>query len=202
MKHIHPGLMTILAVVAACESTPTAPVPEGTSSSSAVASLQAPAGAVTGSAHFLAFSSDQCLIFNPSCPSPKGIGTRDMSFQARLFSDGSATGQWQSTAGSAILHGSIDCVTIAPDGTSARLSGLVTDAKFTLFQAGSAFAMEVFDNSPGGSGTPDASTAIRAFRNLPPEDGRAFCETGTVPEGADLAVVPSEEGNVTIRAND
>jgi hypothetical protein len=59
----------------------------------------------------------------------------------------------------------------------------------------------VFDNSPGGSGTPDASTAIRAFRNLPPQDGRDFCETGAVPEGAELAIVPSEQGNVTIRVD-
>lgn len=201
MKHDQLATLAILALLVGCESGVTGPDTAEVQSATAAANANAVAGSVTGSAHFLAFSLDQCIIGNPGCPAPPGIATRDMAFQARVASDGSATGLWQSVAGSAVLHGSIDCVTIAPDGESARLSGLVTSAQFTLFEPGTAFAMEVFDNSAGGSGTPDASTAIRAFRNLPPEVGRAFCETGAVPEGAELAVVPSAEGNVTIRVD-
>lgn len=122
-----------------------------------------------------------------------------MAFHGLRLPDGSVSGEWQSVAGSAILHGPIDCVTISADGRSARLSGLVMDAKFTLFLPGTAFAMAVFDNSAGGSAEPDASTAIVAFRNLAPEVGRAFCEVGAVPDGTNLEPIPSAQGNVTIR---
>lgn len=198
MKSVRLSVVAMLAFAAACDSNPAQPV-ESNPTAAVLSGVMPIVGSVTGSAHFLAFSLDQCLIGNPGCPAPKGIATRNMSFQAMKAADGSVSGSWQSTAGSAILHGTIDCLTIAADGKSARMSGLVTMAKGTLFQPGTAFAMEVFDNGAGGSGVPDESTAIRPFRNLAPEVGRAFCETGDVPDNGELPVIPSDQGNVTIR---
>lgn len=205
MNRISLGAIVMFGLVAGCDSSATAPSAASASLESApvhvgaMASTKDVAASVTGSAHFPAFPPDQCLIFNPGCPSPQGIGTRNMALHVLSFDDGSVRGAWQSTAGSTILHGTIDCLTIAPDGRSARLSGLVTNAKFTLFQTGTAFAMEVFDNGPGGSSAPDQSTAIAVFRNLAPEVGRDFCETGAVPGDGQLPPIPSEQGNVTIR---
>jgi hypothetical protein len=127
---------------------------------------------------------------------------RNFAFTAVQAADGSVTGQWQLVAGSAILHGPIDCLAIASDGKSARISGLVESAQFTLFEEGTAFAMELFDNGAGASGEPDVSTQLRAFRNAAPEVGRAFCESGTIPAGADLDPLPTEDGNFTIRLLD
>jgi len=201
------GAILSFAVVASCDTGATGPSAAASFESAPVdagmlVSTEDVAASVTGSAHFPAFPPDQCLIFNPGCPSPQGIGTRNMALHVLAFDDGAVRGAWQSTAGSAILHGTVDCMTIAPDGQSARLSGLVTNAKFTLFQAGTAFAMEVFDNGAGMSSTPDESTAIAVFRNLAPAVGRAFCETGAVPAGGALPPIPSEQGNVTIRVED
>ena len=187
------GLVLALAV-AGCQSDLVTPGPTVTSADEQVTpdfAAHAVTGSATGSAHL--------TVFPPSVP--PGLALRNFAFTALKTGDGTVSGQWQIVAGGTILHGPIDCLTIAPDGKSARISGLVTDAKFALFAEGTAFAMELFDNSPGGSGDPDVTTQLRAFRNAAPEVGRAFCEAGTVPEGADLDPLPSEHGNVTIHLN-
>lgn len=180
----------VLALVGAgCRSDATAPDATLTQTTLAMAAA-AVSGSATGSAHL--------TVFPPSVP--PGLALRNFAFQAVKHGDGSVAGQWQIVVGGTILHGPVDCLTIAPDGMSARISGLVEDVKFSpTFEEGTAFAMELFDNSAGGSGDPDVTTQLRAFRNAAPEVGRAFCEDGTVPEGADLDPLPSEHGNVTIR---
>lgn len=149
-------------------------------------------GSVTGSAHI--------TVFPP--PVPPGLGSRNFTLSAQEYSDGVVDGEWQVVAGGSILHGSVDCMTIAPDGASARLSGIVESASFTLFEEGTAFAIEIFDNGDGASGDPDVTTQLRAFRNEPPEVGTAFCVSGEVPAGADLDPRPTEEGNFSIRLDD
>lgn len=181
----------VAAALAGCESGQTTTGPDAAAelTDQTVAAVQGVAGSASGSAHLTVFPG-----------APKGLGTRNFAFSAVRHADGDVSGQWQIVAGGTILHGSIDCLTIAPDGESARLSGLVEDAKFTTFQVGTAFAMEVFDNGNGASGDPDVTTQLRAFRNAAPEIGTAFCETGEIPMGADLDPLPTEEGNFSIRA--
>jgi hypothetical protein len=160
---------------------------------SARAESQGASGAAYGSAH---------VSIEFSVPLPPGLSLRNFTFNASRDAGGTVRGQWQLVAGSTILHGEIDCLTIEPGGASARISGLVTSAKFATFLPGTAFAMEIFDNGNGGSGDPDVSTQLRAFRNAAPEVGRAFCVSGTVPEGGDLQPLPTDHGNFSIRLND
>lgn len=187
------GLFAIAFVATAlmgCEDTVSPTTPDATAelTDQAVAAAQGVAGTASGSAHLTVFPG-----------APKGLGSRNFAFQAAQDAGGDVRGEWQIVAGGTILHGSIDCLTIAADGESARLSGIVEDAKFSLFEVGTAFAMEVFDNGDGASGDPDVSTQLRAFRNAAPEVGTAFCETGAIPAGADLDPMPTEEGNFSIR---
>ena len=133
---------------------------------------------------------------------PPGLALRTFAFTALRAADGSVRGEWQLVAGATILHGDIDCLTIEPGGLSARISGIVSSAKFATFLPGTAFAMEIFDNGNGGSGDADVSTQLRAFRNAAPEVGRAFCTSGMVPEGADLDPLPTDHGNFSIQVND
>ena len=189
------GIILVLVAVAgaACQADATGPDPEDATTLAAFQAVEAGVvGSATGSAHL--------TVFPP--PVPPGLGTRNFGFSAIKYADGSVSGQWQIVAGGTILHGAIDCLTIAADGSSARISGLVTDTKFSFFVEGTAFAMEVFDNSSGASGEPDVSTQLRAFQNAPPAVGREFCENGTVPLGADLDPLPTEEGNFVIRVAD
>lgn len=184
--------VALLAVIGpGCQAEPT-----GVQSAGPAAAGQPPAlsvgagvaGSVTGSAHLTVFPG-----------APPGLATRNFTVSAVEQADGSVSGEWEIVAGGTILHGDVDCMWIAPDGVSARISGIVTDAKFTTFQVGTAFAMELFDNGNGASGDPDITTQLRAFKNLAPAAGRAFCEDGTVPTGADLDPLPTEEGNFQIR---
>lgn len=152
-------------------------------------SLQAPvglAGSVTGSGHVQVFGI-------------QGLGLRKLTFSAIQDAAGEVTGEWNIVAGGTILHGDVDCLNILPGGQVARMSGVVTSAKFTTFQPGTAFAIEVVDNGSGRSGSFDETSELRAFKNLPPEVGRQFCETGEAP--ADAEPMPIELGNLTIHVN-
>lgn len=182
--------MLVATALMGCEdaAAPTAPDASAELTDQPAAAAQGVTGAASGSAHLTVFPG-----------APKGLGSRNFAFQAVQDADGDVRGEWQIVAGGTILHGSIDCLTIAADGESARLSGLVEDAKFSFFEVGTAFAMEIFDNGDGASGDPDVSTQARAFRNAAPSVGTAFCETGAIPAGADLDPLPSEEGNFSIR---
>ena len=140
-------------------------------------------GSVTGSAHLQVFAA-------------QGLGLRKLTFNAIRRVDGSVGGEWNIVAGASIIHGDIDCLNILPGGGSARISGIVTDAKFTTFLPGTAFAIQLNDNGNGSSGDADEATSVRAFRNADPEVGRLFCETGEAP--ADLEFLMVEKGNVSI----
>ena len=143
-------------------------------------------GSVTGSAIVQFFA-------------PNGLGLRKLTFNAVKHADGRVTGQWNIVVGASILHGDVDCLTILPGGTRARLSGIVTGAKFTSFLPGTAFALEVVDTGEGQNEPGDATTELLAFRNAPPEVGRLFCETGEAPPGVELVEI--ELGNVQVHAN-
>jgi hypothetical protein len=144
---------------------------------------------VTGSGHF--------SFFPP--PGPDGLRLWKLTLNAVRHQDGGTSGEWQIVVGASILHGDVDCVTVLPGGTVARVSGIVEDAKFTSFVPGTGFAIEVTDNGQGGDADSDQTTSALAFRNTPPETARAFCETGTAP--TDLDVIPMELGNFRIRVN-
>jgi hypothetical protein len=145
-------------------------------------------GSVTGGGH---------LIFFPGLA--PGLGTRRLAISAVQTADGTTTGEWQIVVGATILHGDIDCLTILPDGKSARLSGIVEQAKFTSFLPGTAFALELVDSGEGSMGGGDADTGPLAFRNAPPEVGRTFCETGEAP--AELELMAIEKGNFQVRSD-
>jgi len=149
------------------------------------------AGSATGSAHL--------TVFPP--PTPPGLALRNFTFSAVRHVDGSVNGEWQVVAGATIIHGLVDCLTIAPGGHTARMSGLVESVMpvGSSFMENTAFAIELFDNGPGESAELDVATQLAAFRNAAPEVGRAFCETGTTPPDTDLNPLPLEHGNFTIR---
>lgn len=140
-------------------------------------------GRVTGSAHLQVFA-------------PNGIGLRKLTFSAIQHADGSVSGEWNLVAGATILHGDLDCLNILPGGDRARFSGIVTDAKFTNFEPGTAFALEVVDNGQGGDSDPDQTSVVRAFRNADPAVGRHFCETGEAP--TDVEFMDAQKGNIQI----
>lgn len=191
MPSLRPALLLLL-VTAACDSNPVSPtLANGVGDPAVMISSHADGlvASLTGSAHLTAFPP----------PTPPGLALRNLTITAMLWEDGTVTGEWQVVAGATILHGEIDCMTVATDGRSARVSGVIDQAKFATFLPGTAFAMELFDNGDGSSGDPDVTTQLRAFRNEAPEVGRAFCETGAVPAGADLMPLPTEHGNFTIR---
>ena len=131
-------------------------------------------------------------------PGPKGLRLWKLTLNAIQQRDGGTSGEWQIVVGASILHGDIDCVTVLPGGTMARVSGIVEDAKFTSFVPGTGFAIEVMDNGQGANADPDQVTSALAFRNAPPETARAFCEDGTA--ATDLNWIPLELGNFQIRA--
>ena len=139
-------------------------------------------GHITGSAHFQVFAAN-------------GLGLRKLTFNAIRHADGSVSGQWNIVAGASIIHGDIDCLTILPGGEIARFSGVVTNALFTTFQVGTAFAIQVVDNDAG----PDAASEVRAFRNAAPEVGRLFCETGEAP--AEVEMMDMELGKIQIHVD-
>lgn len=187
----------VVLCLGACQSQSLAPTgitaEAGTLAEVATLSASGVSGAASGSGH---------VLFDFGVPLPYGISLRKFGFSAIRLQDGTVTGQWEVVVGSPILHGTIDCLVIAPGGQSARISGLVTYAKFTTFQVGTAFALELFDNGNGASGTPDVTTQLLAFRNAAPGVGLQFCLDGTIPAGADLQPLPMDHGNFSIRVDD
>lgn len=132
-------------------------------------------GSVSGSGHW---------EVDFGVPVPKGLGLRKLTLHAVRLADGTVNGEWNLVVGATILHGSIDCVEFPPDGRSARVSGLIDDVKFSnVFHPGTAFGMLVVDNGEGAGAPRDEDSDLRSFAGAPPEVGRAFCETGAVPDG-------------------
>lgn len=183
--------LAALVAVAGC-SAENDPGPTGVSlerleqSTTEIQSLAGVAGSVTGSAHIQVFGI-------------QGLGLRKLTFSAIRAADGTVRGEWNIVAGASIIHGDVDCLNILPGGQVARLSGVVTSAKFTSFQPGTAFAIQVVDNGAGQSGAADETSEVRAFQNLPPEVGRIFCETGEAPSDVDIMGI--ELGNITIHVD-
>ncbi len=179
------GLLVIL-LTAACGDVPT--------ESPATADDAVLAAAAMNDAGIVALASGSAhLQFFP----PPGFGLRRLTFTAQESWNGDTKGEWQIVAGATILHGDLDCLTISPDGRSARISGIVTNARFTTFLPNTAFAMEVRDNGAGRSGDPDQTTSLLAFRNAAPEVGRAYCETGETP--VQLEPMDILHGNFTVK---
>ena len=145
MKQLHALMFVALVVLVGCSDdeqiVPTA-VETGFDAAAGpgYAQVLGESGHVTGSAHL------QVLAAN-------GLGLRKLTFNAIRHADGSVGGQWNIVAGASIIHGEIDCLNILPGGTVARLSGVVTSGKFTSFQPGTAFALEVHDDGSGGDET-------------------------------------------------
>lgn len=134
----------------------------------------------------------------PSPPVPRGLALRNFAFTAKAYADGSADGEWQIVAGGTILHGDVTC--LAVEGSSARIAGVVTDAKFSLsFQPGDELAWEAVDDGEGVDAT-DETSNLRAFAGTPPGSAEAFCEDGTVPTDGDqpFALTPIDLGNVQV----
>lgn len=181
-------LALLVALAAGCASDPSAPAPLGLNAAIADHGL---AGAASGSGH---------LVHDFGVPLPYGLSLRNFTFTARRDASGTVSGEWQIVAGGSILHGQIDCLTIAPDGAHARLSGVIDAAKYTTFLPGTSFAMAISDNGNGASGEADATSELLAFRNTDPSVGRSFCEDGTVPAGADVDPIPVDHGNFSIRS--
>jgi hypothetical protein len=67
------------------------------------------AGAASGSAH---------VSVDLGVPLPPGLGLRNFAFTALRDAEGNVRGAWQIVAGSSILHGNIDCLTIEPGGAN------------------------------------------------------------------------------------
>lgn len=126
---------------------------------------------------------------------------RRLTFAGISHGNGSVSGEWQVVAGGTILHGDIDCLTILPDGRSGRISGIVEQAKFTTFEAGTAWAMEFVDNGQGAGADADVVSDLMAFKNATPEVGRTFCETGELPEGTELDRLQITQGNFQVHVN-
>ena len=115
--------------------------------------------AVTGAGH----------IFQPSVGG--GFVRRRLTFTAHRNADGSVEGSWQLVAGAAIIRGSIICFEI--EGATARVGGIVEQAKFTTFIEGTDTGWYLEDNGEGPAAPEDRSG--RLMFNGAPGTAAAYC---------------------------
>lgn len=93
-------------------------------------------------------------------------GMQYFSFHANTGADGSVTGSFETKWGSnGRLHGTIDCLSILPDGKTAIMSGTVTDVDGETyidygFAAGLDAWFKVQDNGEGAKSIEDSFTDI------------------------------------------
>jgi hypothetical protein len=122
------------------------------------------------------------------------------SFSAIRHPDGSVTGEWQVhdictlPEGTIIAHthGTVTCLTILPDGKTARIGGVVTGSNYPTVEPPQEAGWTVRDNGEGAKDPPDAVSGL--YFGLVPGTAEFFCDVG-----APLEMFANERGNIQVR---
>ena len=121
-------------------------------------------------------------------------GVQHFSFHANTDENGNVSGSFESKFGeNGRLHGTIDCLSILPDGKTAIMSGAVTHVEGDTyigvgFRVGDDAWFKVQDNGEGANATEDSFTDVAAYFDLEP------C---TYDYGIDL--FPILNGNIQVK---
>ncbi|HEX6587897.1 MAG TPA: hypothetical protein VF039_02655 [Longimicrobiales bacterium] len=119
------------------------------------------------------------------------------SSNAIVHADGSVSGEWQlqelgPDGTRYTVHGDVVCVTILPDGRTARVGGIIERASSPLPEGYTAAVWTVRDNGEGRGATDFASDIRYGY---PTGDEQFFCD-----QGFNLGVFqPVERGNIQVR---
>jgi hypothetical protein len=131
-------------------------------------------------------------------PNPFGVevGNRTLSFNARAYADGSASGRFeyhQVVEGEAfVFNVDVTCLKVY-DGNRAKLGGVVEVSNDPTLPAGTFAWFSVFDNGEGASAPPDQSSLIGFGDEAANE---AFCNSPNLPRFGPWDV----QGNVRVGA--
>ena len=122
------------------------------------------------------------------------------SFSAIRHADGSVSGQWQvkdkfGPGANFTVHGSVTCFSIAPDGKTVFLGGLVAQNKFGI-PAGAEANWTIVDNGQGGGSPPDLSTDLTF--GFPPGSGAAANHCATGGGFTNIPPTPIVRGNIQV----
>jgi hypothetical protein len=131
-------------------------------------------------------------------PNPFGVevGNRTLSFNARAYADGSASGRFeyhQVVEGEAfVFNVDVTCLKVY-DGNRAKLGGVVEVSNDPTLPAGTFAWFSVFDNGEGAGAAPDQSSLIGFGDEAANE---AFCNSPNLPRFGPWDV----QGNVQVGA--
>ena len=131
-------------------------------------------------------------------PNPFGVevGNRTLSFNARAYADGSASGRFeyhQVVEGEAfVFNVDVTCLKVY-DGNRAKLGGVVDVSNDPTLPAGTFAWFSVFDNGEGAGAAPDQSSLIGFGDEAANE---AFCNSPNLPRFGPWDV----QGNVQVGA--
>lgn len=129
---------------------------------------------------------------------------RTFSFSAVRYADGTATGnaqiasrKFQLNGRELVIHMSIDCLHVLPDGKTAQLSGVITRTSFPFPEApvGEIHRFTVQDNGEPGAG-------VDKFSGVPPNPQLRECDDPLFAQPEPARVAPTRtviRGNIQVR---
>jgi hypothetical protein len=132
------------------------------------------------------------------------VFNRTFSFSAVQHADGTATGnaqiasrKFQLDGVELVIHMRIDCLSVLPDGKTARLSGVVTRTSFPFPDApvGEVHRFTVQDNGEPGAGSDK-------FSGVPPNPLARDCDDADFGQPDPARVAPTRtvnRGNIQVR---
>ena len=132
------------------------------------------------------------------------VFNRTFSFSAVRYADGTAKGNAQIASRKftldgveLVIHMRIDCLSVLPDGKTARLSGVITRTSFPFAEApvGEIHRFSVQDNGEPGAG-------VDKFSGVPPNPLGRECDDTDFGQPAPGRVEPTRtvnRGNIQVR---
>lgn len=132
------------------------------------------------------------------------VFNRTFSFSAVQYADGTATGNAQIASRKftldgveLVIHMSIDCLHLLPDGKTAQLSGIITRTSFPFAEApvGEIHRFTVQDNGEPG-------IELDKFSGVPPNPEARECDDPDFGSPAPARVAPTRtvnRGNIEVR---
>ena len=132
------------------------------------------------------------------------VFNRTFSFSAVQYADGTAEGNAQIASRKftldgveLVIHMRIDCLSVLPDGNTARLSGVITRTSFPFAEApvGEIHRFTVQDNGEPGAG-------VDKFSGVPPNPLARECDDADFGQPEPGRVAPTRtvnRGNIQVR---
>jgi hypothetical protein len=127
------------------------------------------------------------------------VFNRTFAFSAVRYADGTASGQAQIESrkfDNLVIHMTIDCLYVLPDGKTAQLSGVITRTSYPFADApvGEVHRFTVQDNGEPGAG-------VDKFSGVPPNPLARDCDDADFGAPAPARVAPTrtvERGNIAV----